>query len=223
MAELELRARRRAVVGKKVRFLRREGLLPASLYGPGVESTALELPAREAEAVLRRATSTTLLPLYVDEDTPRRVLVRQVQRHPVSDQALHVDFFALPMNETTRAQVPLHFVGDAPAVTQFEGTLVRNLETVEVECLPMDLPARLDVDLTAMADLNSVIHASELELPSGVTLLTSPEATLISVVPPRVETEAAAEAAEPTEAPAATAEAETEAAAEETPTEEATS
>src|SRR3712207_1447468 len=116
MAELELRALRRAVVGKRVRFLRREGLLPVRLYGPGMESTALQLTAREAETVLRRATATTLLPLYVDDDTPRRVLVRQIQRHPVSDQVLHVDLFALPMNETRRAQVPLHFVGDAPAV-----------------------------------------------------------------------------------------------------------
>jgi len=225
MAELELRARRRAVVGKRVRFLRRQGLVPASLYGPGVESTALELPARETEAVLRRTTTTTLLPLYVDQDTLRRVLVRQVQRHPVSDEALHVDFYALPMNETTRAQVPIHFVGEAPAVTQFEGTLVRGTESVEVESLPMDLPARLEVDLSTMVDLNSVIHASDLELPSGVTLLTSPDATLVSVVPPRVETEAA-EAAEPTaaaEAPTATAEAEADTTADEPPTEEASS
>ena len=220
MADLELRARRRAVLGKKVRFLRREGWLPASLYGPGIESTALQLPSREVEAVLRRATGTTLLPLYVDDDSPRRVLVRQVQRHPVSDQALHVDFFALPMNETTRAQVPLHFVGDAPAVTQYEGTLVRSLETVEVECLPPDLPARLDVDLSVMVDLSSMIHAGDLDLPSGVTLLTAPEATLISVVPPRVETEGAPE--EAAVAPTTSAGADTEAAAtDETPDDEA--
>jgi large subunit ribosomal protein L25 len=195
MADLELRAQRRAVVGKKVRFLRRQGLLPASLYGPGLPSVALQLPAREAEAVLRRATATTLLPLHVDTEPARRVLVRGVQRHPVSEQALHVDLFAISMTETTRAEVPIHFVGEAPAVTQFDGTLVRSLESVEVEALPTDLPARLDIDLSTLVDLHSVVHAGDLALPPGVTLLTSPDAVLVNVVPPRIETEAAVEAA----------------------------
>ena len=212
MADLVLRAQRRAVIGKKVRFLRRQGLLPASLYGPGVASLPLQLPAREADAVLRRATATTLLPLHVDDGPARRVLVREVQRHPVSEQALHVDLFAISMTETTRAEVPLHFVGEAPAVTQLDGTLVRSLESVEVEALPTDLPARLDIDLSTIVDLHTVVHASDLVLPPGVILLTPLDAALVTVVPPRVETEAALEAAaeaEPAaETPAATAEAE---------------
>ncbi len=205
MPDFALRAQRRAVLGKKVRFIRRQGLLPASLYGPGVPSVALQLTARDAEHVLRRATATTLLPLQVDGDPPRRVLVREVQRHPVSERALHVDLYAVPLDVTTRAEVPLHFVGDAPAITQLDGTLIRNLESVEVEALPDNLPARLEVDLTALVDLHAVIHVSDLTFPSGVTVHTSPDTLVASVVPPRLEA-APVTAPEPSaEAPASPA------------------
>jgi large subunit ribosomal protein L25 len=108
--------------------------------------------------------------------------------------------------------VPLHFVGEAPAVTQLNGTLMRNLEAVAVECLPADLPARIDVDVTSLHEFHHAIHVSDLALPRGVTLLTAPETSVATVVPSRVETELAAEAAEaaaeaPAEAEAAAPEA----------------
>ncbi len=218
MANIELRAQRRAVTGKKVRFLRREGLVPASLYGPGVASVPLQLPARETELALRRISSSTLVPLFVDGEPMRRVLVRQVQRHPTSEQVLHFDLFAVAMDTTMRAAVPLHFVGEAPAVTQLDGTLVHSLDTVEVEALPTDLPARLDVYLSPLDSLHSAIHAGDLTMPAGVTLLTPPDAVIASVAPPRLAAEELAEAeadpvaeAAPAAAPAAEAPAETEA------------
>ena len=203
MANLELRAQRRAVVGKKVRFLRRQGLLPASLYGPGVESVALQLPARETEAALRRIGPSTLVPLIVDGEVPRRVLIRQVQRHPTGEQALHLDLFALAMNEPIRSPVPLHFVGEAPAVAELDGTIVHELDTVELESLPDDLPTRLDIDLSVLRELHSAIHVRDLAVPRGVTVLTTEDATIVSVQPPRVEVEAVEEAA--AEAPEAEA------------------
>jgi large subunit ribosomal protein L25 len=199
MADLELRAERRAVVGKKVRGLRRQGLLPANVYGPGVESTALQLPARETEATLRRVTASTLLGLVVDGAAPRQVLVRHVQRHPVGDQALHIDFFAVAMDQTMRTAVPLHFVGEAPAVAQFEGTLVHNLDAIEVECLPGDLPERVEVDLTGLAELHSMLHVRDLVVPERVTVLTAPDTSVAAVLPPSL----AVEAVEAAEAPAA--------------------
>jgi large subunit ribosomal protein L25 len=215
MANIELRAQRRAVTGKKVRFLRREGLLPASLYGPKVQSVALQLPARETEHALRRIGSSTLVPLMVDGEPMRRVLVREIQRHPTSEEVLHIDLFAVAMDTTMRAAVPLHFVGEAPAVTQLDGTLVHSLDSVEVDALPMDLPSRLDVDLSLLESLHSSIHASDLHIPAGVTLITSPDALIATVSPPRL---AAEEMPEAEAAPAAAAEAPPEAA----PTAEAT-
>ncbi len=200
MADLALRAERRAVVGKKVRALRRQGLLPANLYGPGVEPTPLQVPTREAELVLRRVTPTTLLGLQVNGEGPRRVLVREVQRHPVTDALVHVEFFAVPMDEAIRAEVPIHLVGEAPAVAERGGTLVRSLDVVEVEALPADLPTRLDVDLSSLVEFHSAIHVRDIPLPRGVTMLTPGESPVVTVVPPRLEA-----AEEAPEAPAAEA------------------
>jgi large subunit ribosomal protein L25 len=219
MTDIVLRAEPRAARGKKVRFLRREGLVPASLYGPGVESAALQLPARELDHALRQMTGTTLASLEVVGAPTRQILVREVQRHPVSERTLHVDFFAMPMDVAIRADVPIQVVGEAPAVTVLGGTLVRSAETVQVEALPTDLPQRFEVDLSPLAEFHHAIHASDLELPPGVTLLTPPETALVTVLPARIEAELAAEAAEAAEAaaeaqPAAEAESEAAPAAE---------
>src|SRR5579883_128010 len=221
MADIVLRAQRRAVLGKKVRFLRRQGLVPASLYGPGIEPAPLQLPVRELDDALRHMTATTLAALQVDGEAPRQVLVREVQRHPVSEHTLHVDFFAMPMDVTIRADVPVQAVGEAPAVTVLGGTLVRSAETVQVEALPTDLPERIEVDLAPLTEFHHAIHAGDLQLPPGVTLLTPPDTALVTVLPARLEAELAAEAAEAAEAAAPTAEAEAAPAAAEGETEAA--
>jgi large subunit ribosomal protein L25 len=203
MATRELRAQRRAVVGKQVKTLRRAGFVPASLYGPGLDSTALQVAAKELDATLRRTSPTTLLPLIVEDDAPRRVLVREVQRHPVTEQALHVDFFAVSMSERMRAAVPLVLVGEAPAVTQLKGTLLPSLESVDVECLPDDLPARLEADVSSLEGFDSRLHVSDVVLPPGVTLLTPEDTVIATVAAPRVEEEAEAEAEAATEEAAA--------------------
>jgi large subunit ribosomal protein L25 len=202
MADVVLRAQRRAVLGKKVRLLRRQGLVPASLYGPGVKPAALQLPVRELDHALRQMTPTTLAALEVEGEPMRHVLVREVQRHPVNEHTLHVDFFAMPMDVTIRADVPVQTEGEAPAVTVLGGTLVRNVETVQVEALPTDLPERIVVDLGGLSEFHQSIHASDLVLPAGVTLLTPPDTALVTVLPARIEAELAAEAAEAAEAAA---------------------
>jgi large subunit ribosomal protein L25 len=141
-------------------------------------------------------TATTLATLEVEGDSPRQVLVRQVQRHPVNEQALHVDFFATRMDVKIRADVPLQVVGEAPAVVQLDGTLMRNAETVQVEALPADLPARIEVDISGLEEFHHAVHASDLVLPPGVMLLTPPDTSLVTVLPARIEAELAAEAAE---------------------------
>ena len=202
MADVVLRAQRRAVLGKKVRHLRRQGLVPASLYGPGIAPAALQVPVRELDHALREMTAATLATLEVQGEPVRRVLVREVQRHPVNERTLHVDFFAMPMDVTIRADVPVQTVGEAPAVTVLGGTLVRSVETVQVEALPTDLPERFEVDLSGLTEFHHAIHAGDLELPRGVTLLTPLDTALITVLPARIEAELAAEAAEAAEAAA---------------------
>lgn len=211
MATRELRAQRRTILGKHVARLRRAGLTPANLYGPGLASVPLQLPTRELDLALRHIGPTTFVQLVVDEDPPRRVLVREVQRHPVTDQTLHVDFFAASLSEPMRATVPLHFVGEAPALSTFDATLVHSLEAIEVECLPSELPTRLDVDLSGLTELHAVLHVRDVPVPPGVTVLSPPDAVVVSVVPSTVEAEAAAAAeAAPPAAPPTVAETEQE-------------
>jgi large subunit ribosomal protein L25 len=220
MATVELQAARRTVQGKKVRFLRREGLIPANLYAPGETSVSLQFPAKETEAALRRISSTMLVPLNLPGQAARRVLVREVQRHPVSERVLHIDLFAVSMTETMRTAISLRFTGEASAIAQLDGTLIHNLDTVEVEALPADLPPNLEVDLSTLTTLDAVVRVGDLTLPPGVTLLTPPESVVVSIAPPRLAAEIEAEAAAATPAEAAAAPAEEGGAEESAPAEE---
>ena len=213
MDTVKLQAEPRRVLGKKVKLLRRQGLVPANMYGHGRESVAMQLPERLVVQKVARASGSTLFSLELNGGESQTVLVKALQRHPTTGRVLHVDFYQVAMTEKLKANVPLHFVGDAPAVKQFEGTLLHNLTSVEVESLPADLPAGIEVDVSGLATLDDAIHASDLHVAPGVDVLAPPEELVARVLPPTVvpEEEAAAEevaAAEAAEAEAPAAEAE---------------
>ena len=195
---LELKAEPRSVLGKKVRFLRRQGILPANVYGHAA-STAIQLPAREAERVIARAGRTQLISLAMDGGQPTTVLVKASQRHPTRGSLLHVDFFRVAMDERLKVDVPVRLVGDAPAVKQHDASVLQAATTVNVESLPADLPEAIEVDISGLEDLDSTLHVRDLRAPSGVTILTDPEELVVKMLPP-TEEEAPAEAAEETPA-----------------------
>ena len=195
---LELKAEPRSVLGKKVRFLRRQGILPANVYGHAA-STAIQLPAREAERVIARAGRTQLISLAMDSGQPTTVLVKASQRHPTRGSLLHVDFFRVAMDERLKVDVPVRLVGDAPAVKQHDASVLQAATTVNVESLPADLPEAIEVDISGLEDLDSTLHVRDLRAPGGVTILTDPEELVVKMLPP-TEEEAPAEAAEETPA-----------------------
>ena len=195
---LELKAEPRSVLGKKVRFLRRQGILPANVYGHAA-STAIQLPAREAERVIARAGRTQLISLAMDGGQPTTVLVKASQRHPTRGSLLHVDFFRVAMDERLKVDVPVRLVGDAPAVKQHDASVLQAATTVNVESLPADLPEAIEVDISGLEDLDSTLHVRDLRAPGGVTILTDPEELVVKMLPP-TEEEAPAEAAEETPA-----------------------
>ena len=205
MDTVDLQAEPRTILGKQVKQLRRQGQVPANLYGKNRPSTALQLEERMVTQRIGRASRSTLFSLALAGGQKPTVLIKEIQRHPISRRILHVDFFQVNLAEKIRASVPLHFVGDAPAVKEFSGTLLTNLSAVEVEALPGDLPGGFEVDLSGLATLDDAIHVSDISLPSGVEILTPAEEVVARVAPPRVQEEVA-EVAAPTEA-AATAEA----------------
>jgi len=194
MERPKLNARRRTVLGKQVRALRRQGMIPAVLYGTGVEPTPLELEGREASRVLSHLSGSTLLDLVV-ESNMHNVLVREVQRDAILQDVRHVDFLKVAMDVVIRTSVPVELAGEAPAVKTFGGILVTGVSEIEVEALPADLPNRLTVDLGPLTEIGKAITVGDLFLGKGVKVLTSKDDLIARV------TQAAAEVVE--EAPVA--------------------
>jgi large subunit ribosomal protein L25 len=214
---IQLKAEPRTVLGKKVRALRQQGVVPANVYGHA-DSEAVQVPVKESEHVLARAGKTQLISLELDGSDATTVLVKDFQRHPIKGSLLHIDFYRVAMTERMRVDVPLQFVGEAPAVKTHNATLLTAASTVSVESLPADFPETIEVDVSGLSELDSAVYVRDLRTPSGVLILTDPDELLVKVLPPRVEVEVEEEAAaegEPT-AEAAASEEGAEAATEET-------
>ncbi|MBX4205474.1 MAG: 50S ribosomal protein L25 [Candidatus Doudnabacteria bacterium] len=188
--EISLTATKRTVKGKANGKLRKAGKLPAVLYGHKVETSDLELNEREFAKVFKLAGESTLVNLSLDGQS-RPVLIHDVQNHYLNDQPIHVDFYAVNMNEKLKATVPLHFEGEAPAVKALGGILLTNISEVEVECLPADLPHAITVDIGVLNTFDDAIHISDLKVADKVEILGSPDEVVASVSAPRTEAELA--------------------------------
>jgi len=162
--------------------------VPAVLYGHGIENVSVAVDAKKFGQVWHRAGNTSLVELDVD-GKEHNVLIREVQLHPVHDHVMHVDFYQVRMDKVVRAQVPLVLTGEAGAVRDLGGVLVRSMDTVEVEALPKDLPHDIKVDISVIDDFEKVIHVSDLPLPEGVTALAEPNEVITLVQAPRTEEE----------------------------------
>lgn len=195
MDKLELVAAKREVTGKKVRFMRREGNTPANIYGHGVTSTALQLDTKALSTILSHAGQTDLISLKVgDSKKAVKVLVREVQRDPLTAELLHVDFYQVKMTEKLKVDVPLHFSGEAPALKIKNTSLLHLIDTIPIEALPDDLPHSLEIDLSVLEEVDQAIHVKDISLGEGVTLLGDPEQMVVKVTETRgVKEEVAAE------------------------------
>jgi large subunit ribosomal protein L25 len=207
--QVTLNAERRSVLGKQVKHLRREGILPANIYGRQQESQAVQVNAYEMERALKSHGATQLYRMVIAPDgNEETVMVRHITRQPATNVIQHIDFFHVRMTEVMRAKVPVRLVGEAPAVKRHDGVLIQALDYAEVEALPAELPEALELDISDMEDLNTSRHASALKMPRKVILLTPEDEIVVSIQAPRVVVEEAPAAAE--EAPAATPAAESE-------------
>jgi large subunit ribosomal protein L25 len=184
-----LAANHRDVTGKAVSRLRKEGLLPAVVYGRGVDSASVTVDAHAFELLRRHSGPNALVDLSVDGDTARPVLINSVQVHPVHRRPLHADLFLVRMTEELTVDVPLVPTGESLAVTELGGTLLRPTETVKVRALPDHLPQSIEYSIESLVDFDTALHVRDLSVPSDVTLLTDPEEIIAKVQPPRVEVE----------------------------------
>tara|TARA_B100000745_G_scaffold50559_1_gene30216 strand:+ start:2103 stop:2771 length:669 start_codon:yes stop_codon:yes gene_type:complete len=185
---LTIEAKKRDILGKKVRSLRDEGSLPAVLYGPKEETTSITVPAKAFGSVWKEAGETTVVSLKVD-GSDKDVMIHSVDVDPVKGAPIHVDFYAIDKDKKVTVQVPLEFTGVAPAVKGLGGTLVKVLHELEIEALPKNLPHELEVDISGLADFEAHIAIKDIKLPEGVEALGDADETVALVSAPREEEE----------------------------------
>jgi large subunit ribosomal protein L25 len=180
MDEVVLKANHRTVIGKQVKAIRREGKLPAVIYGHYIDPISIVLDLRDASRSLTGLAPSALVTVDVDGSL-HRALVREKQRNKITGILLHVDFLAVSMTEKLRSQVYIEIVGLAPAIKDFSGVLMTGFDEVEVECLPQDLPERLVVDVSGLAKIGDGIYVRDLAIPEGVKILEEPD-TMVALI-----------------------------------------
>jgi len=192
METLELKADVREATGRKVKALRQEGLVPAVLYGH-TDPTLLQIEAKPLGKVLREAGTHQLIGLQIGNKKSVVTLARDIQRDVIRHNYLHVDFYAVKMDEKVTAQIPLVIEGVSPAVKDKGGILTQGMDEVEIECLPSDLISAIEVNIEGLLEYNDSISVSDLIIPSSITVLSDPDSMVVKVEPPRLEEEVEAE------------------------------
>lgn len=188
MAEkVELKVAPREVLGKKVRALRREGITPANIYGNKIDSQAVQVPSDELLRVLKIAGRNEIVFITLDGGEARPTFVHDIQRNPITDAILHVDFLQIDLSKKLKIDVPLHLEGTPPAVETHQGILVQSLDHVTVETLPTSVPSYIVADVSVLEEIDQALHVSDLPLPDGVEMVTDGEQLVAKVAPPVVE------------------------------------
>jgi len=180
MEEVTIKAVKREVTGKQVKALRRQGLLPAVLYGRNFPSTPISLDLRDASHTLSHMTTSALVTVVLDGEK-HLALVRERQRDFIRGTLKHIDFQVVSMKEKLRTSVSVVIVGESPAVKDFNGVLVTGLDEVEVECFPQDLPERIMADVSGLKQIGDAIYVRNLVISEKVEILEDPNEVVVVV------------------------------------------
>jgi large subunit ribosomal protein L25 len=186
MEHIVLKATKRDVVGKKVGALRRQGKLPAVLYGHHIETTPIMLDAYEGSQTLSHLTTSSLVTIDLD-GKQYLAQVREKQRNYLKNLLVHVDFQVVSLTEKMHVKVGIELTGTAPAVKNFDAVIHTGLTEIEVECIPQDLPERIVVDISGLAELGDSVHVRDVVLSDKVKILADPEEIIVVVTAPRKE------------------------------------
>jgi large subunit ribosomal protein L25 len=185
MDALKLAAEPRQLGKGHAKTLRQQGFVPAVVYGKEKDTQLLQIESRSLSQVLTRAGTHQLIALQVSGKKPVMTLARDIQRDVIKRDFIHVDFYMVRMDEKVQAQVPIHLVGDAPAVEQFGGVLTQGLDTLDVECLPGDLINFIEVDISGLENLNDSLMVTDMVVPAALTILADPDSMVVKIEAPR--------------------------------------
>lgn len=188
MTEFKLESSNREATPKEAR---RNGLIPAIVYGKGLDNSPITLNKVDFMRLFKEAGSSNLVELKLPDGKAVKTLIQDTQYDAVTSEILHVDFYKVNMKEKIHAEIPLTFVGDSAAVIDKEGSLITPKDSIEVECLPGDLISELKVDISVLDDFDKDIRVSDLNIPEGIEVIDDPETIIAHVEEPRSEEEMA--------------------------------
>lgn len=174
MEKYVLEAHKREIIGKKVKALRREGKLPAVIYGRGVEPQAITLDKKEARQTLKVIGANTLVTVKIGKEE-HLALVRDIQREVIMQDLLHIDFQQVSLEEKITSTVPIAVEGEAPAVKEYNAVLTPGLIELEIEAKAKDLPDAIAVDVSSLMEIGDNILVKDLNVPAEVTVLDDPD------------------------------------------------
>ncbi|MFH1769242.1 MAG: 50S ribosomal protein L25 [Parcubacteria group bacterium] len=186
--KIELEAQPRDIKGRQVKTLRKDGILPAVIYGYGMEATAIQVPIKKFEAVYAEAGESTLVYLKVGDKT-QPTIINNVDLDPISSKTIHADFYRVRLDKEIIAGVPLHFIGESPAVKNFGGILIKNVHEVEVKALPEKLPNSIEIDISGLTQLEEQILIKDLPVSEGVEIQARQDDIVVLVKTPLSEEE----------------------------------
>ncbi len=198
--ELKLAAEIRAEKNGKAKKVLAAGYIPAIIYGSGMENMNLKIKKHDFERAYESAGESNLIKLAIAGEEPMKVIIKDIQRSGVKNGIIHADFYKVDMKKKISVEIPLNFTGEAKAVKELGGTLVKNLDAVEVECLPGDIIKEIEVDLTKLETFNDMIKLSDLKIPADIEIASQEDLVVASVQEQRVEEEVKEEASAPAEA-----------------------
>jgi large subunit ribosomal protein L25 len=178
---MKLTASKRTILGKKVSRLRKDGLIPAELYGHGVENTHLKVTKKEFDKIYEEAGEHTIIDLVVDgKDEKIPVLIVQAERHPIKDLYFNIDFHRVRMDEEIHTHVPIEFTGESPG-ERAGLILIKVLQELEIKTLPGNIPHRIEVSIEGLENAGDTIHINDINLPDGVDTPLSDETVIVSL------------------------------------------
>lgn len=189
MEAYHLKANTRKITKKKVDQLRKKGIIPGIVYGHRAAPQIIELNRLNFEKIYQETGSSNLVDLVIDSKKPVKVLVQDVQLHPLTNDYTHVDFHQVRMTEKITTNVELEFIGESPAVKELGGVLVKSLSEIEIECLPGDLISEIKVDISKLKTFDDIIYVKELPVPANIKVLNDPGEAVTLVSEPRKEEE----------------------------------
>jgi large subunit ribosomal protein L25 len=197
--EIKLEVQSRSEENGKVKKIREAGFIPANVYGSGVDNKNIKVKELDFRRVFGMAGESHLIDLVIDGGEPVKAIVKDTQKSPTKDNVIHIDFYQVDMSKKITTEIPLNFIGESRGVKELGGTLIKNLDSLEVKCLPGNLVDKIDVDLSGLNNFHDAVRANDINLPEGMELISDTNETVVSVIEPVKEEERVEEVEEAAE------------------------